>query len=430
MFFLCLLCTRCVHIELCPTGLVKDADTQNPLKDVIVFQTLCRYCLLPPNPGGNSCEYIGYKEALTDSEGRYNLTSSFYLMPPLMCYTSEPDITFFKFGYFMNYRSDEKKGNFQVLYKMNHYLNYLPHKSGYYIDNVFEEKSQLLNKVNLEKMKQLYLSKRAGELGVFFRSQGRKFTKIYSTYALDINSNLSTNRFVFVFDETENEWVCIDSRGKIINLKNRTAVDGGKISEELKTYLDYNNISNNGESICLFNRLNCSSSSSICLNNKFNCLTTNDIPETKEDDSLKYSKFVYSSRTKDNLNNYFVVTKTLKFWHIYKNSNDKLEKILSFPIEINIVGLVANGNDFFLAFKNEGIRKYKAIIGVNNVSFREDEQYFLNSSRIGKLNINSISSGSAVNMNAIYVTTGDDKIYRFSAEDGTPDYIINPTNFD
>jgi len=33
-------------------------------------------------------------------------------------------------------------------------------------------------------------------------------------------------------------------------------------------------------------------------------------------------------------------------------------------------------------------------------------------------------------MEAIYATTGDDKIYRFSEADGTPDYIIKPTNVD
>ena len=154
-----------------------------------------------------------------------------------------------------------------------------------------------------------------------------------------------------------------------------------------------------------------------------------------EDDSLKNSKFILWA-------GHFVVTHTSKFWHIYrfkegydsvtKTVKMNIEHIISFPLEKKIVGLAASDNDFFLAFNNEGIRKYTHIYGygISNTRFKEDETFFINSSRLGKLNINSISYGSAVEMRAIYATTGDDKIYRFSEADGTPDYIIMPTKVD
>ena len=441
VFLFFLLCISCFHIEQNYTGTIKDADSQKPLKDVIVFLELSCHCILPPNPGGPSSEYIGHKETLTDAQGRYNLPFGFYLMKPLMCFADEPTTTLFKSGYFPGGRSYKKLEKDPVLFRMNHYLNYLPYeKNDYYIESIISnfKKSKLLNKTNLTNMKHIHLDP-ADEMGVFFRSPGRKFTRMISTSVSDDSDPLVTNSVFFVYDESAKEWLCIDSRGKVIDLKNNPPKNRGEFIALPGTYRDSFEIEDNGNSICKDNsrvrvsrQLDPSS-----INPPLTCFTVKDLPTTKEDDSLVYTKFIYSAAGG---NGYFVVTRTLKFWHIYnfnyeydyetKTIKMKIRKLLSFPIGKDITALATRGYDFFLAFKNEGIKKFIYIVGANNVSIREDEKFYLNSSRLGKLNINSISFGSAVNMGAIYATTGDEKIYRFSEADGTPDYIIKPINFD
>ena len=97
VFLFFLLCISCFHIEQNYTGTIKDADSQKPLKDVIVFLELSCHCILPPNPGGPNSEYL---ETLTDAQGRYNIPFGFYLMKPLMCFSDEPSTLLFKVGYF------------------------------------------------------------------------------------------------------------------------------------------------------------------------------------------------------------------------------------------------------------------------------------------------------------------------------------------
>ena len=458
----CLLSIGCFHVELKHTGLIKDADTQKPLKDVIVFLELECSCFLPPNPGGGNEHDIGYKEVLTDTEGRYNLSPSLYLMPPLLCWTEEPALYFFKAGYFKYIKTIKKPDNDITLYEMNYFLNYLPYiRDSYVYYDSFGDNSKLL-KAELTKIKKLPL-KPADEIGVFFRSPNRRFTRIISYFEMDLYDPLSTNTFIFAYDETAKEWLCLDSRGTMIDLTNNSLKDGkewffldsrGKITDltnnSLKdgriipalplpgTYRNYIEIENGGNSLCKNNsneRVSRQLDPSL-INPPLSCFTGKDLPLTKEDDSVKNSKFIFSAQSRGN--GHFVGTRTQKFWHIYrfqegydsvtKTVKMNIEHLISFPLEKKIVGLAASDNDFFLAFNNEGIRKYKYIYGygIYDTRFKEDETFFINSSRIGKLNINSISYGSTVNMRAIYATAGDDKIYRFSEADGTPDYIIKP----
>lgn len=434
----CLLSIGCFHIEQRHTGLIKDADTQKPLKDVIVFLELECSCFLPPNPGGGNEHDIGYKETLTDTEGRYNLSPSLYLMPPLLCWTEEPALYFFKAGYFQYIKNIKKPNNDISLYSMNYFLNYLPYIRDIYVyyDHNFENNSKLL-KAELTKIKNLPL-KPADEIGVFFRSPGRRFTRIISYFEMDQYDPLSTNTIIFAYDEASKEWLCLDSRGKIIDLTNNSLKDGREIPALPGTYRNYIEIENSGASICKDNshiRVSRQLDPSL-IKPPLSCFTSKDLPLTKEDDSLKNSEFIFSAQSRGN--GHFVATRTSKFWHIYrfkegydsvtKTVKMNIEHLISFPLEKKIVGLAASDNDFFLAFNNEGIRKYKYIYeyGIYDTRFKEDETFFINSSRLGKLNINSISFGSTVNMRAIYATTGDDKIYRFSEADGTPDYIIKP----
>ena len=121
VFVVILIGSACVHIELSHHGIVRDAETEEPLKNVLVHLRLDYVCYFPPPLAGPNDEFLGFQETYTDERGEYELPLKLYWLPPNLCFTDKW-LAYFKAGYFL-------AGNPTKLYKMTHYLNYLPYRN-------------------------------------------------------------------------------------------------------------------------------------------------------------------------------------------------------------------------------------------------------------------------------------------------------------
>ena len=109
-----------------------------------------------------------------------------------------------------------------------------------------------------------------------------------------------------------------------------------------------------------------------------------DLPESQNDDSVKNSKFQFITKTLNNGN--YTVTKDSKHWCIYRfsrgyNEETKkaeliFEKLISFPVEREITAFTTHGGTLYVAFKNEGIRKYESFWRGSRLLKKEDEAFF------------------------------------------------------
>lgn len=480
IFFALFLSFSCVHIELPHRGSIKDAETQKPLQNAISVIKLEYGCLLPPSPHGRS-EHLDAIEAITGNDGKYQTPFRIYLLPPLLCLTIK-QFTYARIGYFTQF--EDSNPNQVFLYQMKHYLNYLPYsRSDSFIDGHLDEESVLF-KEELEKSKSLSLEP-IDEKGVFFRQPGRSFNHIHSRTGYPNNSNY----MYYVFDDVLKEWITIDRRGK--NLKPKASsmpkwdfmnsfewsgyplyatkdsifypldenpiygqhhkrgdiqyipAQKGGISALAGNSDSFFTIEDHEALLCHYGRY--------YVEQKYypgkviqdrlvpyflNCLTGSDLPSSHEDNTFKDSIFRYVVTTLNH--GLFVVTRSPKLWHVYnignydeeaKKGNLTIKEFFSFPGEKEITAFTATGNDFYVAFKKEGIKKYSIIpfgIAGKTPQVKEDTIFFMNSRKASYAEVTSMVVGSAINLNALYVTTGEDKIYRFSL-DGVPDYIIKPS---
>ncbi|MEW6715270.1 MAG: hypothetical protein AB1306_09305 [Nitrospirota bacterium] len=438
-----------------------DAETLKPLNNAIVYLQLDYTCYFPPNPAGPNSESLGNIEVKTDNNGNFYLPLKVYLLPPLLCFTGKY-FTYAKAGYFN--KSDETNSGNISLFRMNHYLNYLPYKSkqSFFLSSDFEEKSNLF-KPELEKLKKVVLEP-IDSNGTFLRLPGKKITKIYSR-SMDQPASRPDNTIYYAYDDIAKDWITFDSRGKILEFKRNgpnwdfmsTAISWGwplyashdsifyPIDENpmpvgtqykkgdlkyipvkignISTLVGYSNkfftIEDDGNAMCPYGSFS-----------HLKCFTGNDLPVSTEDDTIKNSVFKYAV---DTLNHgMFVVTQSKRAWHVYKfgNSYDAktdrvgfgFAEIYAFPIEKEITAFTATGNEFFVAFNKDGLKRYDIILR-QGFNVKEDTMFALNAQMTRDINITSLIYSRAVNVPALYATTGKDKIYRFSM-DGIPDYIV------
>lgn len=494
LLFLTTVLVNCVHVELPHHGEVKDAETGEPLEGALVFLSLYSQCIWPlPHVGS---DYSGSIETLTDKNGQYRLPLDSTINLP-MCFTNSKDYTFLKPNYFeerftqysswytlgSGYLGEEYKHDPKhiYLYKMKHYLNYLPYKypHKYNFPSYHIEEDSKYYKTYVESINKLNLTP-ADEYGVFLRLPGKKLTRVYSK--INKSSKSYYESIVnYVYDEVANEWVAIDGSGNVLeqkisklpkwNFMSSNEVWGypiyadnnkifypveenmipagmrydkgeikfisshkGNISALAGTLEHFFTIEDNGLSICEYARD--WKKGGEFLPYLLNCFTGKDLPSSKEDDSFSDSKFMYLN---DTLNHgLFVVTKTPKYWHVYsfmESYDEKVKEVRLFIKEMfsltadrEITAFMAPGNSFYIAFKGDGIRKYDIIVPLNVTGkekpyVKEDHDFFINSRQIKYSTIKSLTIGYAVNIQALYAVTGENMIYRFSL-DGIPDYQI------
>ena len=107
----------CFHIELPCRGTVKDAETGEPLSEVVALLELQHTCYFPPNIAGPSPEFLGLVEVVSDGRGLLRFPLRVYLRPPLL-YLSDRYYRFLKPGFFPS--AKRKKSREVRLYRMNH----------------------------------------------------------------------------------------------------------------------------------------------------------------------------------------------------------------------------------------------------------------------------------------------------------------------
>lgn len=219
MLLYLLFLSACFHFEPSQSGIVLDAVTLKPIENVIVFRELYRTCFLPPNPGGPNCYYLGHNELVTDRDGKYTLPMGINLLPPLICFTDEPILHYAKDGYFIKRGHPEKDVR---LFKMTHYLNFRPLVENYenFISFTFREKSELVKKSKLAQMRSIQFNM-AGELGVFSRIPGKKFTKIFasSDHPFSSRNEIPPGHMIYLaYDDIGREWTVLDGRGEQLDV--------------------------------------------------------------------------------------------------------------------------------------------------------------------------------------------------------------------
>lgn len=423
-----LLLSGCFHFESPHSGVVLDADTKEPIEGVIVFRELERICYLPPNPGGPSHEYQAHNEVLTDKDGHYTLPIDVSFMPPLACLTDMHNEYYVKDGYFSK---NTDSGNIAYLYPMTHYLHFRPYIKDYesFFSFIFREKSELVKKSNLAKLKYRQLEK-ADETGVFFRMPGKKFTRIAVASGRNYfftHKEMFSGTFYFAYDELGKEWITIDGRGKLVAAlpKDSPKFEYISFDEDNRPYFATSNEivymadSNYSSPVDIFykhpytmNKINPHKGDITAItsdnngplytiegNGKILCqygiydgkanksstphflaaLEITDLPDVSEGDFIKQATFKYIMHTMNvNYPNLYIVAKTNKYWHIYTlttswaNLLDKsnLTKIYSIPVEKEITAFATNGSSLFIAYKDEGLKSY-TIMGLAAFTYKK-----------------------------------------------------------
>lgn len=449
------------HIESSHRGKVIDAETKKPLNDVVVILTIVGY-----SPGigtGGDHKDVAIKETRTDEKGDYRFSWEFYAMPFYHFY-NDTIVTYIKPSYFEKRKSHSEGNDVTELFKMTHYLDFHFYRDHYFSTHSLEDESEYFREA-IRQNRTIKLTPN-GENGVFEVYQGMAFSKIYST----INSpdsisyapeNISTMLYYY-YDETARKWLTIDSRGKIVEHNvidlpewyffSSNLVWGSPIFANTKHIfypveknlipagLEYRKgeikyiepsigdisalagvvdffftIEDQGSSLCNYKNREISK-----------CYKGTDLPESENDDTISNSKFKYIIQVVNS--GYFIVTKTPKRWHLYNYDNvynaktKKAEMVfkellISFPVEREITAITTHGENLFLAFKNDGIRKY-------GLDGKENTEFFSNSIKAQYPDIYSLVVGRTITDYAIYAVSGGNAIYRFST-DGIPDYKVN-----
>lgn len=467
----------CFHIEASHTAVIRDAETHEPLKNTVVLLELGYSCLLPPGPehGG---QRLGIEETLTNDKGVAKLPPKFYALPPFLCLTDFKRFVYFKPGYFYENSAkfssepaddskyfDETSGSFVgraagsgnckvELYKMKHYLDYVPYRY-----DTYEDDSKYF-KDALKKARSISFVP-VSEKGVFVTASGKRFTRMYIKRDLKSEDRWKVN--LLAFDEMSKSWDCFDERGKSVDCKipggfkwkymrgeqgwpiyadentiyyysyERAPAHDGQEKQEGKMAIKsiapregnitaltgfYGNsfftIEKNGLSLCYYTAYD-NPHAEICFNEA-------DLPESQFDDTLKEANFADIFHTSDN--NALVVVKTSKYWHVYtmdwphkQQSQDIFKELISFPSGKEVTAITASANGLFVAFRNGGIRKYDM---TNNASAKEVPSFFLSSKAVSFTDVYSLIIGPG---QRLYATTAENKIYRFSL-DGIPDFQV------
>jgi hypothetical protein len=369
------------------------------------------------------------------------------------------------------------------LYKLTHYLNFLAYRDPemrykpFYTDALWDSS---LFKVALFQMRTMDIDA-ADKKGLFLRLDGRKLTRIYRR-AKEYGSHFGREVY-YVLDENSGEWLIIDCRarrvelsepnipkwdfmdshhGRIFATKNTIFYpveenprpkemeyrEGeiryitphvGNISDLQGTVLNFLTIEGNGDYLCHYgDHVEKSYTSKEPTGDKFfpyflKCFKGADLPRSKDDETIDHSQFKFLSWG----DGAHVVTKSKTHWHLYsfgtrydetiKDVRLSIIEMAAFPANKEITAIAQGGGAYFLAFKDEGIRKYDYYQEGSKVwRFKEDSKFNMNSRAALNSDVRSLVVGYAGNILAVYATTGEDKIYRFSL-DGVPDFIIrNP----
>lgn len=313
---------------------------------------------------------------------------------------------------------------------------------------------------------------KAGSAGVFLHDPKRQFSKLFWQGGYYDEDQAIGGSFIRAFDEKNKEWLTMDCTGKTAQVAQfamdnwgsmfsspseapifagtdsilippdktagynqvaRIAPAEGNISAITGDVNQFYTIEGDGKYLCIYNLKpgnNAHSEDAYARKT----ITRGEISIFSDETSsaLPTLEFVATIRIR-NAPCQIICTKSASYWRIYlcqKNMDDYFfEPILVFPAEREITAIAASGADdsIFIAFKNDGIRKYsgqeKSITQFGEI-FVEDESFLANSKRVNYPEVVSMAVGdNGLTGSALYAATNSDVIYRFAA-DGTPDYMV------
>jgi hypothetical protein len=483
-YYLCVIlifaigCSGNLHL-VSVEGIVVDLETGEPIVNALV---LARYYSSSPSVAGTMTAYIDAQETYTDSHGRFHLPKMIKQKNAEMFLSqSWSRITVFKSGYFhFSQKPYSKLPNPIQLLKKTHNLNYLPYrnfyKTGrmqYWWDTGWEAVSSGFQTFMKEEAN--VRLKAASRPGLFLRVPGKRFTKIitqdldslsYSAvFSKKFQSLEKKLKLYHAYDIISKEWFSFDDRGKAITLNfsglprwtyitacldfdlsmvcathdeifipyMKAQKDSfGKIRLGIKTvrpaigmisgiagnFLGFYTIEDNGVALCVYwTRCPVDENGGYtgpCLKKM---VFADQLISPAIDDSVNDGRFKY---VKGDSTYGHVVIETPRAWHIVQYNYEEYQKIMSFGKADPITAFDARENRVIIGFGSGRIRSF---IRRSYLQYIENSTIWEKSVELLPSPPAAIAIGSAVNMPACYIVTGEDTIYRFGIE-GTPDFKI------
>lgn len=468
-FLMALILSGCINAESPHRGVVKDAETGDPIKGVVVHMNL--ESGLPLGPDGIT-RWKGSYETVTNAAGKYSLSMKLKENLPLELPTGH-ELFFFKAGYFPSTILEPALNNTVTLYPIKYYLDYLSEKETYYDPHLYyyDKKPEAFAEYKKELLKMQHLQfESLGEKGAFVSAPNAQFTKIscrqkivyppskHSTpYTLGILRNVC-----ILFDEASRKMMTFDTRGNIkelkdtelikynflaaapdeseavfansdsiyiphppySNLANNVTPQKGNIIALAGDSREYLTLEGNGSYLCYF---------SIYDNLGKGCISIDDVL-SKNDENGRFISLTHGYSPGEALV-YFVIIKKAFYYQIYRVTHESgpsgkkqltfSEQLLpTFPADDDIIDFASNGMDFFIAFKRSGIKKYSFLNMYRKGPLKEDGDFYKNSHDLFKENsVAAIELGWAAMEQVLYVTVGNSTVYRLSL-DGVPDFRI------
>jgi hypothetical protein len=456
--------SACVRIES-RQGKVIDAETKKPLKHVAVVMRVIGYC--PGIGTGGDSKDIAIKETFTDEEGHYRFARKLYIMPFYHFY-DDTVFHFIKPGYFERLESRRhpsvgdlpNKDNNTELFRMTHYLDFDYYRGRFLPEPDFPKwKSEYYQDAIIQNRKQETIPE--GEKSVFETFEGKAFTRIYSTENRGdsisyVPASISRSIY-YVYDGIGKKWLTVDSLGKIVQphisslpqwhslssgtwlspifankdqifytVRTENAFEvryinpfKGDISEISGDVNNFFTIEDKGRLLCYY-----------ADRNMRKCYKVEDFFNSTDVLLGNDSRFGYISGC-------CVVTRIGNCWHIHNFTSfpksgggirESIVELGGFPSDKEITAFAVGGGSLYIAFKNEGIRKYDFIAYSGKISLKENKTFLKNSMEAKYSDVCYLCTGwgvhaLAVRGPAVYAVAGNDRIYRFS-EEGIPDYKI------
>jgi len=210
-------------------GKVIDAETKEPLENVLIFQEVIARFRTPD--GFETSESLRTTQtAFTNSKGEYKISLGAYpktALPSTTEISTEISLTFVKPGYFEDgdYSPENvlPRGPFSViqemrLYKMTHYLNYLYYKEGH--SRLQAKDGEDCPKVYQDAILQIKNARPspADDMGVFLRLEGCKLNRVLKRG--EFVERYFQKTVYYFLDSTSGNWWAVDSRGKRLNPEN------------------------------------------------------------------------------------------------------------------------------------------------------------------------------------------------------------------
>lgn len=408
-----------IHFEPPHSGITLDSESEKPVPQVLVRQTLDYECMLPLYPVGENSRFMGYAETFSNSEGKYSLPFQIHFKYPYFCWGENDTLEFVKAGYFVNNHSDSEKAT--TLYKANHLFSFKEntreiHFSPKDYSDEIEKRSKLTEKA-VKATKNLYPLP-DGEVGVFLSAPGKQFTKLYRSF----DNEVYGRELFYAYDEKSKTWFAFDKRGIPLKDKHTSNILESKINkqnyDDVSDFFDsgYNEvftIEGNNKVVCKYSRKELDF-----------CFKASDLPQIGNDDTLGTAQFIGFLRN-DTGGRQAVVAKTDKFTHFYdvdyrRAGTNHIWKIKEREYLLSDRNITAVAADNLLLGLSDGIILSRYSQSTDKIMKHKDF-----SPNMFDLNIKSIKSILwSSNRLFLYVTDGTDKIYRFD-KSGIYDFKVN-----